>query len=155
MSHRSSRPPPSHSGSKWLKPAKNKFTQSDFTSFSIQIPAYSNSFRFRSLRVSYQKFVKSLQEQVWSVIFTNFLNLIFGGNFEFDPTVAKTFFTVLFLSFPGSLAQYEATTTLGFSRKERPRRRPHSLSIPLQSVHAQKSYNILWKCLGHKRWRRW
>ena len=79
----------SHSGSKWLKPAKNKFTQSDFTSFSIQIPAYSNSFRFRSLRVSYQKFVKSLQEQVWSVIFTNFLNLIFGGNFEFDPTVRK------------------------------------------------------------------
>ena len=69
--------------------------------------------------------------------------------------VAKTFFTVLFLSFPGSVAQYEATTTLGFSRKERPRRRPHSLSIPLQSVHAQKSHNILWKCFGHKRWRRW
>lgn len=67
----------------------------------------------------------------------------------------KLFFTVLFLSFPGSVAQYEATTTLGFSRKERPRRRPHSLSIPLQSVHAQKSHNILWKCFGHKRWRRW
>ena len=60
-----------HSGSKWLKPAKNKFTQSDFTSFSIQI-------------------VKSLQEQVWPVIFTNFLNLIFGGNFEFDPTVRRS-----------------------------------------------------------------
>ena len=55
---------PTHSGSNWLKPAKNKFTQSDFTSFSMQIPAYSNSFRFRVLPASCQKFVKLLQEQV-------------------------------------------------------------------------------------------
>ena len=39
---------PPHSGSKRLKPAENKFTQSGFTNSSMQIPAYSDSFRFRS-----------------------------------------------------------------------------------------------------------
>ena len=38
-----------HSGSKWLKSVKNKFLQSDFTSFSIKVSAYSPNFRFRSL----------------------------------------------------------------------------------------------------------
>ena len=38
-----------HSGSKRLKPAKNKFTPIDFTSFSMQATANSVTFRFRKL----------------------------------------------------------------------------------------------------------
>jgi hypothetical protein len=38
-----------HSGFKWLKPTDNKFDlQCGFTIFFLQIPAFSNSFRFRS-----------------------------------------------------------------------------------------------------------
>ena len=36
------------SGSKLLKPAKNKFTWSDLTNFSMQISAFSHGYRFRS-----------------------------------------------------------------------------------------------------------
>ena len=36
--------------SKRLKPAKNKFTQIDFTSFSMQVTANSRTFRFRRLQ---------------------------------------------------------------------------------------------------------
>ena len=36
-----------HSGSKLLKLAENKFTQCDFTSFSMQVSANSHNFRFR------------------------------------------------------------------------------------------------------------
>jgi hypothetical protein len=38
-----------HGGSKKLKPAENKFTQSDFTNYSMQVTANSHNFRFRSL----------------------------------------------------------------------------------------------------------
>jgi hypothetical protein len=37
--------------------------------------------------VSHSKLVKSLQAQVWSVNFTNILNLVFGGIMKLDPTV--------------------------------------------------------------------
>ena len=40
-----------HSGSKWLKPAKNKLTGSDFTSFSMQISVDWRHLRFRSLHI--------------------------------------------------------------------------------------------------------
>ena len=36
-----------HSGSKWLKPAENKFIQSALTSFSMQISANLHNFCFR------------------------------------------------------------------------------------------------------------
>ena len=39
-----------HIGFKRQKPAKNKLTWSDFTNFSMQVSAYSDSFRFRSFR---------------------------------------------------------------------------------------------------------
>ena len=39
-------PAPAHSGSKWLKPAENKFIQSALTSFSMQISANLHSFCF-------------------------------------------------------------------------------------------------------------
>ena len=35
------------SGSKWLKPAKNKFIQRDFTSFQMKVSANLHDFRFR------------------------------------------------------------------------------------------------------------
>ena len=38
-----------HSGSNWLKPAKNKFTWCYFTRFSMQVSSNSHNFRFRSL----------------------------------------------------------------------------------------------------------
>ena len=40
---------PAHGGSKRLKSAQNKFTQSDFTNFSMQVSENSNNFRFHSL----------------------------------------------------------------------------------------------------------
>ena len=40
-----------HSGSKWLKPAKNKFTWCDLTSFWKQFSAYWHNFRFRSFHL--------------------------------------------------------------------------------------------------------
>ena len=39
-----------HSGSKWLKPARNKLTWCDFTSCFSQVSANSHNFRFRSYR---------------------------------------------------------------------------------------------------------
>ena len=38
-----------HSGFKWLKPSKNKFTWCDFTKFPKQVSANSLDFHFRSL----------------------------------------------------------------------------------------------------------
>ena len=42
--------PSSSPRSKRLKPAENKFTQIDFTSFSMQVTANSHTFRFRKLQ---------------------------------------------------------------------------------------------------------
>jgi hypothetical protein len=39
-----------HNVSKKIKPAENKFTQSGFTSFSMQVSAISNSFPYLSGR---------------------------------------------------------------------------------------------------------
>ena len=73
-----------HSGSKSIKPAENKFTQSDFKSLSKQDSANSYNFRFRS----YSKIVKFKNSKNWDnpqqCITTadcpNFLNqTLFGG----------------------------------------------------------------------------
>ena len=53
---------PPHGDSKWLKLAENKFQQTVFTSFSIEVSADWDSFRFRS----YSKFVKLLRGPVRS-----------------------------------------------------------------------------------------
>ena len=60
-------------------PPKIKFTKGDFTSFSMQVSANSNNFRFR-LPALHSKFVKPLQAQVWHVNLTNF----FGSHFWRD-----------------------------------------------------------------------
>ena len=69
-----------HTGSKRLKPAENRFTQSDFTSFFLQGSANSYNFRFRQ----YSKVVKSL----W---YDPTISQVFQSNswrvFLFDPTV--------------------------------------------------------------------
>ena len=78
-----------HSGSKWLKPAKNKLTWSDVTSFFEQDLADFHIASIYSHKAcdSKSKFVKSFQAKVWSVNFTKFLNVVFGGFLSFGPTV--------------------------------------------------------------------
>ena len=66
-------PAAAHSSPKRLKPAENKFTQSYFTSFSIQVSANSHNFRFRSLRVLHiQKISNCCRHKYYCVNFTNF-----------------------------------------------------------------------------------
>ena len=76
--------------SRRLKPAENKFTQSGLTSFSMQVSANSNSFRFRlcqalhiqnlSNRCRY-KYDPSISRILWF--------LIFGGFLTFGATVYR------------------------------------------------------------------
>ena len=77
---------PRHSGFKRLKPAKNKLTQYDFTSFSIQVSANSHNFRFRSLgATTYSKFVTSCRHICQ---FYNFFEYSFWLVFDFWPCFA-------------------------------------------------------------------
>ena len=61
-------------------PPNHKFAQGGFTSFSMELP-------FPVTCASHSKVVKPLQAQVWFVDFTNFLNLVFGGFLQYDPTL--------------------------------------------------------------------
>ena len=70
-----------HSGFKRLKPAKNKLTQHDFTSFPIQISA--NSVSGHCVPYIIPKFVKSLQALLWSINFTIFFGIWFLEGFCF------------------------------------------------------------------------
>ena len=69
-----------HSGSKWLKLAGNKLTQSDFTSFNKKVSANLHYFRFRSLRglhiqicliitvaLMIRQFPKFFESSIWRV----------------------------------------------------------------------------------------
>ena len=81
-------PAAGHNGSKWLKPAENKFTQNAYTGFSMQVSANLHNFRFReSVLHTYSK----LSNRSRRKYFTNFLNLIFGGFLQFGPTVRGFF----------------------------------------------------------------
>ena len=75
-----------HSGSKRLKPAENKFTQSDFTSFSLQVSAISHNFRFRSLRPLHIQKLSNHCRHKNDPSVSRFFNLIFGGFSLFGTT---------------------------------------------------------------------
>ena len=65
-----------HSGSKRLKSAENRFTQSDYTSFSVQVSANSYNFPFRQ----YSKFDKSLyNKEIGDKDYQNFNFLFYLG----------------------------------------------------------------------------
>ena len=70
-----------HSGFKWLKPAKNKLTWSDFTNFFMQVFAYSNSFRF------------------WSFHSLHIQNLSNRRRYKYDPSISRIFFNLIFGGF--------------------------------------------------------
>ena len=75
-------PAAGHNGSKWLKPAENKFTQNAYTGFSMQVSANLHNFRFReSVLHTYSK----LSNRSRRKYFTNF---IFGGFFAIWPNCA-------------------------------------------------------------------
>ena len=77
---------PAHSGSKRLKPAENKFTQSGFTSYSVQVSANKNSFRFRSWRVLHIQILSNRCRQKYEPSISRVFELIFGGFSTFGPT---------------------------------------------------------------------
>ena len=81
-----------HSGSKWPKPAKNKISWCDFTSFYKQVSAYSHDFRFHSL---YALRLKKLLDCCRPVIFTNFWDRIFWRVFDIWPNCTGTHFLLL------------------------------------------------------------
>ena len=58
-----------HSDSKWLKLARNKFTQSDFTSFNKKVSVNLHYFRFRSLPKLH---IKSCQIVAVAIMFRQF-----------------------------------------------------------------------------------
>ena len=66
-------------------PPKNKFNQSDFTSFSIQVSAYSHNFHFRSLSALHfqnlsnrcrHKYDPSISRIFWISFLAGFCNLV-------------------------------------------------------------------------------
>ena len=67
--------PPIHTGFKWLKPAKNKFTWCDLTNFSKSISADLHNFRFQGLLHIWNlsNCIKHKCDQCDPVNFTNFL----------------------------------------------------------------------------------
>ena len=77
-----------HSGSKWLKPAENKFTQSDFTSFSKQVTAESHNFLFRSLHLLCIKNLSNWCIHRYDLSILRFFNLIFVAFFSIGPNYA-------------------------------------------------------------------
>ena len=67
----------SHNGFKWLKPAKNILTWSDFTNFFLQVSAYSNSFPFQSFRAHQIQNLSNL----WRHKYDPSISRIFRSNF--------------------------------------------------------------------------
>jgi len=78
---------PWHSGSKWRKPAENKLTPGDFTSFSIYVSAILHNFRFRFPALHIQNLSNRCRHEYDSSISRIFKNLIFGRLLQFGPTV--------------------------------------------------------------------
>jgi hypothetical protein len=83
-------PPPPPSGFKLLKPAKNKFTWSDFTNFSKQVSKGSHNLCFLSFHLlHFQNLLKCCRhknDQSISRIFIKY----FGGFLKFGPTVRSS-----------------------------------------------------------------
>ena len=79
-----------HNGFKWLKPAENKFTQSAFTSFSMQVSANLHNFRFRVPELHIQnlsnrcrcKYDPIISRIFWILFLAGFCNLtqLCGGS---------------------------------------------------------------------------
>ena len=80
-----------HSGSKWLKLAGNKLTQSDFTSFNKKVSVNLHYFRFRSLpgrhikicqivavTIMFRQFHEFFESSIWQV-FENWPNCVAHG----------------------------------------------------------------------------
>ena len=89
-------PPPAvgavalHSGSKWLKLAKNKFTWSDSTNFSKQVSGDSHDFRFRWLRSLYIENLSNCCRHKYDQLWIHELfNQTFGRFLVFGPTVSN------------------------------------------------------------------
>ena len=76
-----------HSGFKWLKPTKNKFDQCGFTSFSMQIPAFSNSFHFRSQCVLHIQNLSNHCIHKYDPSISRIFQPYFGGFLRIGPTV--------------------------------------------------------------------
>ena len=75
-----------HTGFKWLKPAKNKFTPSDFTSFSskfqhVNVTSVSDHCLLFAFKICH-----IIAGPIMILLFTDFFNLIFGGFLQFSPT---------------------------------------------------------------------
>ena len=86
----------SHNGSKWLKPAKNtksfqEFSRASFSRVTLfPFPVIVLSLHIRNLS-------NCCRHKVWSVIFTNFLNLIFVGDFtKYHWSVSRIFLDLIF-----------------------------------------------------------
>jgi hypothetical protein len=77
-----------HSGFKWLKFTKNKFTWCNFTNFYIQI----SKFHIISVTApsgAFKKFVKQSKALVWSVNFTIFSTQFLADYLPLSPTVYR------------------------------------------------------------------
>ena len=69
-----------HSGSKWLKPAENKFIQRDFTSFYMKVLANLHNFRFQlpALHIQHlskfcrNKYNESISQLFWILFLAGF-----------------------------------------------------------------------------------
>ena len=76
-----------HFGFKWLKPAKNKLTWSDFKNLFMQVSAYSESFCFLSFHALHIQNLSKRWGHNYFRQFHEFFNLIFGGFLTFGTTV--------------------------------------------------------------------
>ena len=83
-------PTPMHRDSKWLKPAKNKFTWSHFTNISSKFqPIFMTSVSGLNALLHIQSLSNCCRIIVWSVNFTKFCKLIFGRILLLGPTVQR------------------------------------------------------------------
>ena len=70
-------------------PPKNRFTQGDFTRFSMQVSENSHNFRFRLPVLHIQNLSNRCRHKYDPPISRFFKNLIFGGLLQFGPTVER------------------------------------------------------------------
>ena len=79
-----------HSGSKRLKPAKNKFIQSDFTSFFSWVSKNFHNFRFRSWHALHIQNLSRHWRHKYDPSISRFFKLIIGGVLTLGPTVHQS-----------------------------------------------------------------
>jgi len=80
---------PWHSGSKWRKPAENKLTPGDFTSFSICVSAILHNFRYRFPALHIQNLSNHCRHEYDSSISRIFTKSRFGQAFAIWPNCAR------------------------------------------------------------------